>query len=329
MTINTNATNTPLLKTDGQLMIGGTGLLPASSNITAGDGMTVINGPNTITLSSQQNLVQQVYAEKQGVFVMNNVDVVSFDAAPYFFPTGEGEIMNVSITPTSINNFLLIQATVQMGLQLAGLRVIGLFKNGFANSGIPAIATAGASNNRQNLAPLTFNFRIPVENTDTRTYNICGATEIAGIIYINGDKLGSDMYGGTVISSLLVTEVAASPVPSPSFWIQVNGTNIAMSANQGYVPSNAGTTTLTLPTAPVFGDIIDIVGQGSGGSGNWEIAQGALQRIHIDGATTSVGAGSKVSSTSSHDSCQILCTVGGVNSEFVVRSYPSGTLTVS
>ncbi|HUS87860.1 MAG TPA: hypothetical protein VMW91_00580 [Desulfosporosinus sp.] len=329
MTINTNATNTPLLKTDGQLMIGGTGVLPASSTITAGDGMTVINGPNTITLSSQQNLVQQVYAEKKGLFTMTNVDLVSYDAGPYFFPTGEGEIMNVSITPTSINNFLLIQATVQMGLEISGNRVIGLFKNGSANSFFPAIATAGSLTSRDILAPITFNFRIPVENTDTRTYNICGSTAVSGIIYINGNKVGLDMYGGTALSSLLVTEIAASPVPSPSFWIQVNGTNITMSANQGYVPSNAGTTTLTLPTAPVFGDIIDIVGQGSGGSGNWEIAQGALQRIHIDGATTSVGAGSKVSSTSSHDSCQILCTVGGANSEFVVRSYPSGTLTVS
>lgn len=47
-----NATNTPRLTTNGQLMIGHTGQNPDANTLTAGAGIAITNGTGTITISS-------------------------------------------------------------------------------------------------------------------------------------------------------------------------------------------------------------------------------------------------------------------------------------
>ena len=52
MTTN-NATNTPRLTTDGQLLIGKTsGGIPVAATLTAGTGISIVNGSGTITLNA-------------------------------------------------------------------------------------------------------------------------------------------------------------------------------------------------------------------------------------------------------------------------------------
>ena len=38
-----------------------------------------------------------------------------------------------------------------------------------------------------------------------------------------------------------------------------------MAVDNGYIPTNVGLTTLTLPAAAVVGDIIEVCGEGAGG----------------------------------------------------------------
>ena len=47
-----NATNTPRLTTNGQLMIGSTGTTPAAATLTAGSNVTITNGAGTITIAA-------------------------------------------------------------------------------------------------------------------------------------------------------------------------------------------------------------------------------------------------------------------------------------
>ena len=47
-----NATNTPQLTTNGQLMIGSTGQCPAAATLTAGSNVTITNGSGTITIAA-------------------------------------------------------------------------------------------------------------------------------------------------------------------------------------------------------------------------------------------------------------------------------------
>lgn len=47
-----NATNTPQLTTNGQLIIGSTGAFPVAATITAGSGITVTNGAGSVTIAA-------------------------------------------------------------------------------------------------------------------------------------------------------------------------------------------------------------------------------------------------------------------------------------
>lgn len=82
-----------------------------------------------------------------------------------------------------------------------------------------------------------------------------------------------------------------------------------MVADSGYVTANAGTVTLTLPPTASFGTILYIIGQGSGGTGGWSIAQNSSQNINIGSSVSTTGVGGSVSSTNTFDSLTLLCTV--------------------
>jgi len=47
-----NATNTPQLTLNGQLIIGSTGVVPVAATLTAGSGISIVNGAGTITIAS-------------------------------------------------------------------------------------------------------------------------------------------------------------------------------------------------------------------------------------------------------------------------------------
>lgn len=48
----TNATETPELTADGELMIGNSAQLPSAATLTAGSGITILNGAGSITISA-------------------------------------------------------------------------------------------------------------------------------------------------------------------------------------------------------------------------------------------------------------------------------------
>lgn len=87
-------------------------------------------------------------------------------------------------------------------------------------------------------------------------------------------------------------------------WNEVTGTSATMASNNGYISSNAGVVTLTLPAVSAVGDAIAVSGKGAGG---FLIAQGAGQIVHIGSATTTSGAGGSVASTGQFDALELLC----------------------
>lgn len=124
---------------------------------------------------------------------------------------------------------------------------------------------------------------------------------------------------GTVNTGILFQETAPGPftlgTTSITFapfsiqqsvftWIEVTGTSQQMTSNNGYIPSNVGLVTVTLPTTSAVGDEIAVSGKGSGG---WIIAQGAAQQVQIGSVGSSVGAGGSVASTNRYDSLRLVC----------------------
>lgn len=104
---------------------------------------------------------------------------------------------------------------------------------------------------------------------------------------------------------------------SPAFsWIDQTMTPVAMVVNTGYIMNDGATLiTATLPATAVVGSTIRIAGNASG---LWTIAQNAGQTIHFGSVNTTTGVTGSLSSSSTYDTIELLCTVA--NTDFVVLS---------
>jgi hypothetical protein len=119
-------------------------------------------------------------------------------------------------------------------------------------------------------------------------YSLATITAGTGISITNGS------------GSITITNTGTIP------WTAVSGTTQTMASNNGYINNNAALTTFTLPTTSAIGDVIKIIGNGSGG---WTIAQNAGQAIRQGSVASTVGAGGSVSSTNQFDCITLTCDV--------------------
>jgi len=148
-----------------------------------------------------------------------------------------------------------------------------------------------------------------------------------GVVYYDGTRLVTTAVG-TATQVLTSNGAGVAPtfqaVPSSGglAWSEQTGTTQAMAVGHGYILNNAGTVTATLPATAALGDLMAIVGKGSGG---WLVAQNSGQTIHFGSVNTTTGAGGSLASTNRYDSFEIVCITA--NTDFVVRS-SIGNLTV-
>ncbi len=104
-------------------------------------------------------------------------------------------------------------------------------------------------------------------------------------------------------------------------WSTISGTSQTAVAGNGYIPTDVGLTTITLPVTGLPGDMVAVQGQGSGG---WLIQANGGQVVHI-GASPSMSGGS-VASADQYDAITLVCIVantdwamyGPVSSGFVI-----------
>ena len=108
--------------------------------------------------------------------------------------------------------------------------------------------------------------------------------------------------------------------PGTLRWQSVAGVAQAAAGNVGYVLGNDALVTVTLPAAPNIGDVVRVLGLGSGG---WVIAQNDGQQIRVDAATSTAGAGGGASG-GQWSALELVHVGGGV---FVAASH-QGTITL-
>lgn len=139
----------------------------------------------------------------------------------------------------------------------------------------------------------------------------------SGVTSLNGET------GALTITSADNTVTIASvgsnidlSVSGPGLaWSAIPGTTQAAAVNNGYITTNVGLTTITLPPTAKVGDRIAVAGAGTGG---WVIAQNTGQIIHFGNVPTTAGAGGSIASGNAFDCLEIICTTA--NTTFVVRS---------
>ena len=105
-------------------------------------------------------------------------------------------------------------------------------------------------------------------------------------------------------------------------WNNVTTTTTTMVIGNAYVTNNTSRVILTLPETSSFGDIILIVGQGSGG---WKVVYGAAQYIQLgeDASTPTTG---NIASTNPYDAISLVCVIA--NTTWQNFAAPQGNITI-
>lgn len=177
-----------------------------------------------------------------------------------------------------------VQMTLQQVLNLASTNLIANF----------------AGNPNGNVAGTTFGLCWDTVNHNlwicTTSGNAATSVWMKSLTFIGGTGITINQSGATITISTSGSGLS---------WTEVTGTSQAMAVDSGYIANNVGLVTLTLPASSSVGDVIYIVGKGSGG---WAVAQGAGQTINIGSSPTTVGVSGSLASTNQFDSVQLVCT---------------------
>lgn len=139
-------------------------------------------------------------------------------------------------------------------------------------------------------------------NVETLTGNVGGAVSPDALFNINIVGAGGTVVTGNPLTNTLTITTAGGGLT----WSREVGAAVPLVNNHGYINTNAGLTTFTLPVNAAVGDVIEIAGEGAGG---WTIAQNALQSIIYNPLISTVGIGGSVSSSNRYDTIKIVCTV--------------------
>jgi len=137
---------------------------------------------------------------------------------------------------------------------------------------------------------------------ETITGNAGGAVGPDGAFNIN--LLGGTglVTTGTPGSNQIVFDVTGGGIT----WSREAGAAIATAVNSGYINTNVGLTTLTLPVTAAVGDIIEVCGESAA---LWIIAQNAGQTIQFGNLVTTAGVGGSLAATNRYDTVKLLCRV--------------------
>jgi hypothetical protein len=308
---------------DGQIIIGKTNDLPASANLTAGTGISITNGANSITIT---NTAPSTVTPAALTSVSDTNVTITLGGAP-----ATALLQAASIT---------MGWSGQLGVSRGGTGASTVGANGtlaqsngsiytFTTATYPSTTTANQllySSATNTVSGLTS------ANSATLVTNSSGVPAWTGSMTNGQVLIGST--GGTPTPATLTAgpgisianaagSITVSGTGSGIGWTEVTGATQAMSADNGYVASNAGLVTLTLPTTAAFGTVINVVGKGAGG---WKIAQNAGQNIQLGFTSSTVGATGYIASTNQYDSIELLCTTA--NTTWTVLGGPQGNITV-
>lgn len=184
--------------------------------------------------------------------------------------------------------------------------------------------TTGAGTLTGNVTGTT-NHTVQVGNTGGSLTSLSAATNGQVLIGSTGaDPVFAAITssGGTIAVTLGAGTVNLESTSGGFKWNTIAGTSQSITAENGYINSNVGLTTLTLPLTGSVGYTFKIAGYGAGG---WRIAQNAGQNIYLGSSTTSVGVGGSLSSTNAHDSIEVMCVIA--NTEWQALDF-IGNITV-
>ena len=144
--------------------------------------------------------------------------------------------------------------------------------------------------------------------------NVAGFQSYDGAFTFNGRTLTA----GTGVNITDGDGVAGDPVISATGggldWI-VKAANDDLVASTGFFANGGGALTFTLPATSAVGDTFGAVDMSGNG---FVIAQNAGQTVHLNGSSTTTGAGGSLTSSTVNASLFLVCNIA--NTDFIAVS---------
>jgi hypothetical protein len=310
---------------NGQIPIGSIGSDPVLATLTPGTGITITNGPGSITIDAMGS-VAITFTEDSGSATpaLNNLNILgtpsqgistsgsgstvtltvadattttkgvaSFDSTN-FSVTG-GAVTSDAISVTSGNNI-----TTDASWNLGGS--VSIAVSGTTNH---ALQLGNASGSLTSLGVAT-NGQIPIGSTGADPV-LATITGTSGITVTNG--------AGSITISASGSGLA---------WVDVTGVSQSIAVNTGYLSNNAGTVAFSLPASANLGDVFRIVGV----QGAWTLSQAANQRILFGSISTTLGIAGSLASTNAGDCVELVATNTSASTAWRVIS-SIGNITVT
>lgn len=210
--------------TDGQLLIGNTGNPPTASTLTAGAGVTIVNAPGAITISSSSavgTMVDFQYTQTSSQAIGGNTFFPLIgEPSPLNVTNTDGtQIFSLSITPKSATNLLRIQANIYAGASNAvgvGLPFgIALFQNSTVNA-LFASSSREPSGGLAQPILITMDYIMVAGTTSPITFNLRGGvvegtgpdTWFLNSVVVNVPPLTAYGIYVNTISTFSITEIA-------------------------------------------------------------------------------------------------------------------------
>jgi len=212
-----------LAGTDGQLLVGGSGLAPAFATVTAGPGIVITAGPNTLAIETDQDAVATSYIADVGIAIPNGRTI-----------TVEGGT-NINISGA----FSILTVNLDDSIILAGSATIGTT---LTVNGATTLNGAVAINNTLNCAGAAL-FQFPVTFSDnvamSANLDINGTLNVDNNVTMHGNldvvhnvscfqlDVGFDASIGNNLAVGAVFALAAEP----NGVLQTGGTGIVSATN--------------------------------------------------------------------------------------------------
>lgn len=347
--------------TNGQLMIGSTGAAGAWANLASSGGtVTITEGANTINLEASGSVALQFDGDSGSATpTLGVMDVIGGDNITTSAATN---IVTIDLSGMTEYAVHVGNSDASLSAILVGTNGEVLTGNTGADPSFDAIGTnSGITDHGVLLAQGATGFVATSVGTtgqvltgatgadpdfeDIGTNSSLTANGVllgGGASAFTAATVGTDgqvMIGATagapVFATLTSTGATITFTPGTNTlnmeavaggtgltWSEVTGTSQSMAVLNGYVLNNAGLVTATLPATAAVGEVIAIVGKGTGG---WKIAQNASQTIHLNSSDTTTGVGGSLASTVRYNAVELVCITA--NTDFVVRS-SMGNITV-
>lgn len=184
--------------------------------------MTVINAETGI--NQVQNNAVDLGTDVTGTLPLNNMTIAGSVIQVANFTTGAvvtsttpipnddtipqisegGLLMSLAFTPKKANSLLMIDVIVQTTSNGNYHNAIALFND----SNVNAIGSCQSTISSGYKYTQSLKVFVSAVNTTTKSFTVRGGTDIAGTLTMNGSGAGARLLGGSLASSITITEIA-------------------------------------------------------------------------------------------------------------------------